>query len=233
MTLNTSLRRFLVGCSATLLAMASAGVLVLPSSAEEAARENGAISPDKQWEFQFDGDQKTVIAKAGTKETVLDLSENVPPQFAKDATLLWTPDSKRFAINYRAGGRWNTTALYQLRADKWVALRSPEANEIYEPLNRAKAAQLKKLHLPKSTNQRRIWDTTQLRSWTDADTAILFASSDRSVMFNKDLSVNENREDTGDLVAGFIFTLKFDARGNWKIVKTHQMSDKEMEAAAQ
>ena len=37
--------------------------------------------------------------------------------------------------------------LYQLRADKWVALRSPETNEIYEPLNRAKAAQLKKLRV--------------------------------------------------------------------------------------
>ena len=233
MRFNTPFRRFLVVCAAALVVVLLSGVIVPPLFADETGKDRGWLSPDKQWEYQFDGDQKTVIVKAGTNETVLDLSENVPPQFAKDATLLWTPDSKRFAINYRAGGRWNTTALYQLRADQWVALRSPEANEIYEALNRAKAAQLKKLHLPKSTYQRRIWDTTQLRSWTDADTAILFASSDRSVMFNKDLSVNENREDTGDLVAGFLFTLKFDARGNWKIVKTHQMSDKEMEAAAQ
>jgi hypothetical protein len=34
----------------------------------------------------------------------------------------------------------------------------------------------------------------------------------------------------GDLVANFLFTLKFDAAGNWRIVKIHQMSDKEAEA---
>jgi len=31
------------------------------------------------------------------------------------------------------------------------------------------------------------------------------------------------------LKAAFLFTLKFDEAGNWKIVKTHQMSDKEIE----
>jgi hypothetical protein len=29
--------------------------------------------------------------------------------------------------------------------------------------------------------------------------------------------------------AAFLFTLKFDDAGNWKIVKTHQMSKKELE----
>ena len=29
--------------------------------------------------------------------------------------------------------------------------------------------------------------------------------------------------------ASFLFTLKFDDAGNWKIVKTHQMSNKELE----
>jgi len=33
---------------------------------------------------------------------------------------------------------------------------------------------------------------------------------------------------TWELEAAFLFTLKFDA-GNWKIVKTHQMSEKEVE----
>jgi hypothetical protein len=31
------------------------------------------------------------------------------------------------------------------------------------------------------------------------------------------------------LEAGLLFTLKFDADGNWKIIKTHQMSKKELE----
>jgi hypothetical protein len=227
MSFNTPFRRFLVVCAAAPLAVLFSGVIVPPLFADEAGRDGGWLSPDKQWEYRPDADQKALVVKVDKSQTALDLSEDVPPQFAKEATLVWALDSKRFAINYRAGGRWNTTALYQLRAAKWVALRSPETNEIYEPLIRAKAAQLKKLHLAKRTYQCRIWDTTKLSSWTDADTAILFASSDRSVMFNKDLSVNEKREEMGDLVAGFL--LKFDARSNWKIINAHQMSDKEME----
>jgi hypothetical protein len=29
--------------------------------------------------------------------------------------------------------------------------------------------------------------------------------------------------------AGFLFTLKFDKSGNWKIIKTHEMWKKELE----
>jgi hypothetical protein len=42
-------------------------------------------------------------------------------------------------------------------------------------------------------------------------------------MVHDDLSLNEG------LMAIFLFTLKFDAKGNWKIIKTHQMSKKELE----
>jgi hypothetical protein len=42
-------------------------------------------------------------------------------------------------------------------------------------------------------------------------------------MVHDDLSLNEA------LMAIFLFTLKFDTEGNWKIVKTHQMFDKEVE----
>jgi hypothetical protein len=35
--------------------------------------------------------------------------------------------------------------------------------------------------------------------------------------------------DSEKVKAGFLFTLKFDAAGKWKIVKTHQMSEKEIE----
>jgi hypothetical protein len=33
----------------------------------------------------------------------------------------------------------------------------------------------------------------------------------------------------GTTGAGFLFTLKFDAEGKWKIVKMHRMSKKELE----
>jgi hypothetical protein len=35
--------------------------------------------------------------------------------------------------------------------------------------------------------------------------------------------------DAYELEAGFLFTLKFDDTGNWKIIKAHQMSKKELD----
>src|SRR5262245_12766979 len=55
------------------------------------------------------------------------------------------------------------------------------------------------------------------RNWAKKNDVIQLA------MVHDDLSLNEG------LTAIFLFTLKFDAAGNWKIVKTHQMSKKELE----
>src|SRR5439155_21546797 len=174
------------------------------------------ISPDKQWEYQYSADgENPRIAKAGTTETVLDLSKEVPSQWANEAKIVWASDSTRFALNYRAGGRSSPTALYQLRGEKWVALRSPVTDQTIEPLERAQSAQLRKMHLPKNTYPSRDSSTWEVTQWTDANTAILYAHSLWSV------------GDMGELEAHFLFTLKSDAKGNWKIVKTHQMSDEE------
>src|SRR5207249_4286225 len=77
------------------------------------------VSPDKQWEYHSDAR----IVKAGTSQTVLDLSKSEP----ENAKIVWAPDSKRLAFNYRRPCKhctYDTIALYQLRDDKWVALRS-------------------------------------------------------------------------------------------------------------
>ena len=95
-----------------------------------------------------------------------------------------------------------------------VALHSP-ADEASE---RVQLAQLGKRHLPKDFNPRRCApnrDVFKVRNWTDANTAILYAPC--------------YERPSGELKAGFLFTLKFDSAGNWKIVKTHQMSKKELE----
>ena len=52
----------------------------------------------------------------------------------------------------------------------------------------------------------------EARNWTDANTVILYAYSER---------------EGADAAA--LFTLKFDAKGNLKIVKMHRMSQKELE----
>jgi hypothetical protein len=137
---------------------------------------------------------------------------------ASTAEVIWAPDSKRFALNYsppiRPQMRYETVAFYQLRNGKWVASRSP----VDEASGIAQLEQLAKDHLPKSVNPRHCdpdLDVLKVRNWIDAGTAILYAPC--------------YRRNSEKVKAGFLFTLKFDAAGNWKIVKTHQMSKKELE----
>ena len=168
------------------------------------------VSPDKQWEYHSAG--RARIVKAGTSQTVLDLSEELPD--LENAKIVWAPDSKRVAFNYSQPCKhctYDTIAFYQLRDDKWVRLRSP----VDQASERTQLAQLAK-HLPKSA--RWAHDLLKVREWIDANTAILYAYAYWSV------------GDMGDFKeAHFLFTLKFDDAGNWKIIKTHQMSKKELE----
>ena len=52
--------------------------------------------------------------------------------------------------------------------------------------------------------------------WTDASTLIIHASL-----------AEMSRETEAGFGGDFLFTLKFDDAGKWKIVKTHKMSEKE------
>src|SRR5205814_33016 len=170
-----------------------------------------STSPDKKWEF-VGGEQPRILA-AGTHQVVLDLLED-----RGRGGLVWAPDSKRFAFNYSVHGRrgytFESVAFFELRGDKWVALHSPaddvsEGSQLVQPLNE---------HLPKKFNPRECApdrDILEFREWTDSSTAIIYAPC--------------YRRESDKLKAAFLFTLKFDEAGNWKIVKTHQMSDKEIE----
>src|SRR5262245_1929736 len=176
------------------------------------------ISPDTQWEYQYSADGASPrIAKAGTTENVLDLSKEVPSQWAKEANIIWAPDSKRFALNYKADDSSTLTALYQLRDEKWVALRSPITKQTTELVERAPSAEFRKMRLPKNAHPKRDSITVEVNQWTDANSAILYAYSSWSA------------NDISDLAEHFLFTLKFDAKGNWKIVKTHKMADAEID----
>ncbi len=184
------------------------------------------ISPDKQWEYKCAeyglGQCAPEIVKAGTSEVVVDLDQdlNVYDPESNRTDVIWAPDSRRFACNYSPPHAHHTTyetvAFYQLRGDKWVEVHSP----VDAATERLQLAQLAKNHLPKSFNPRHCVpdrDVLKLRNWTDADTAILYAPC--------------YGRTSGELDAAFLFTLKFDDAGNWKVVKTHQMSEKEVEAS--
>jgi hypothetical protein len=77
--------------------------------------------------------------------------------------------------------------------------------------------------LPNGVRKPHLWDSDlgrivfEVRNWTDANTAILYVYS----------ALNEAR--SRNSVAAFLFTLKFEAEGKWKIVKAQKLSDKEIE----
>lgn len=129
--------------------------------------------------------------------------------------VVWAPDSKRFAFNYMIDNRkidYESAAFYQLRGDTWVALHSP----VDEDSEHSQLAQLARKFAPTNTHAEGdsslLRDAFEARSWTDAKTLILSADSERE-----------------ESKSGALFTLTFDDAGNWKIVKMHQMSKKELE----
>jgi hypothetical protein len=170
-----------------------------------------SVSPDKHWEYK-----RGEIVNAGTAQVVLDLGQEVDLE-GSEPDILWAPDSKRFGFSYSPVHARHTTydkvAFFQLRDDKWVGLHQPS-----DALHPSQLLQLPlKDHLPKGFNPRHCapeWDEVKLRAWTDANTAILYAPC-----------YGHSR----DLKTAFLFTLKFDEAGNWKIIKTHQVSKKELE----
>jgi len=90
------------------------------------------------------------------------------------------------------------------------------------------AAQLtgldKKKLSKKNMYLRLIWWTEAVDRWVDSSTTILYASL---------REVTARRDNPGEMSDGFgadlLLTLKFDEAGNWKIIKTHRMSDQEVE----
>jgi hypothetical protein len=193
-------------------------------SAEEQPSE---MSPDKKWEY-LGGEDEAKIVATDTKQMVLDLSEQGLP-----GGVLWAPDSKRFAFNW-GRGRTHLTALYQLRDNHWVALKFPgDDDEIQKQADDIVAGQLKKEGLSEKKLEKQgkflrlIWWTVQVDRWLDSNTAIVYASLRQ---------VAALREAPGEMDNGYgtdlLFTLKFDPSGKWKIVKTHRMSEKEVDQKA-
>jgi len=60
------------------------------------------------------------------------------------------------------------------------------------------------------------WDCVKVSEWTDDDTALLRA-------------VGTLDTEWESVARGFVFTIKFDAEGNWKIVASEPLSKEETE----
>jgi hypothetical protein len=174
-----------------------------------------SYSPAKKWEFRSD-----TIVKAGATEPALQLSDKCGGANGECEPPLWSPDSKRFALNAPDQGRYQPTSFYQLNGDEWKEL-PPPPDAISDVLDKVIFARMKKMGLPpKKTPIRLMSNPIRTIQWTDPDTALVYAS---------DVEAVKDDPDRGFFEASFLFTLKFDQSGQCKIVKSQRLSDKERE----
>ena len=182
---------------------------------EEKPEQQRSYSPDKKWEFRSD-----TIVRTGATEPALQLPDKCGGANGECEPPLWSPDSKRFALNAPDQGRYQLTSFYQLNGDEWREL-PPPPDAISDALNKVVLARMKKMGLlPKKTPIRLISNPIRTIQWTDPDTALVYAADVEGV---------KGDPDRGFFEAFFLFTLKFDQSGQCKIVKSQRLSDKERE----
>jgi hypothetical protein len=204
-----------------LLWLPSLGRVFSETPAPTASPNPSSLSPDKKWEYS--GGDTAKLVKAGTNEVALTFSEECDlGGLVEHSELLWAPDSKRFAFYSCGAGKEHLTLVYQLRDDRWVALERPR-DELFQLAGNIIQAQAKRKGLPKKTFLHMQWWTVKPERWLDSSTLVVYASMAEVV----------HRYDGEYVGSGFgtdlLLTLKFDTAGNWKIVKTHRMSGKEVE----
>jgi len=209
--------------SALSYALISVAMATISLHAEE------RVSPDKRWEYQYSEGVGPRLVKAGTAETVLDLSKALASENNgtntdnREPKPVWAPDSKRVAFNYwahehRSEG-FGTTVLFELRDDQWIFLRSPlDSKEVKaapeagpDENDRDQLAKLAKKYLRKNTYKAAVLrspstgDFFRVVRWSNSDTAVFWA-------FSSDTSI------------GLLIELRVDGRGNWKLVTAKVLS---------
>lgn len=183
---------------------------------QKSTADDHSLSPDRKWEYRVI-DSAPVIVKADSSEVVVKLPGADGSSAAESGEVIWAPDSRRFAFNYRSGTRYCTCAAYELAGSTWKVLPDFEekAGSVQKAIAAAKLAQIRRLKLPADANQRRIDDTWRALRWLDNATLELFAYSESSV---EDESVS----------CGIVFRARCDNRGGWKIISKRTVAKAEL-----
>ena len=182
------------------------------------------LSPDKKWEYRILNGDMTALVKAGGEKPTIELSEGEMLK-VESGQLVWAPDSRRFAFNFRAGGKYYLFELYELAGKTWKKL--PDVTEIAttvsEKVERSDRQQLKKLKAPKNATPNSVMDKWQVLRWIDDDTFLAWVSSESRVLIDKK---SDEPEYFG---ATFVFTGKCDNRAGWKVISCREPSKAEEE----
>jgi hypothetical protein len=189
------------------------------------AQENDAadetqpqLSPDKKWECRL-VDAQAAIVRAGTSEVVVELAG----MNLKLGTIVWAPDSRRFAYSFQSGGRYFSCSVYELTGSVWKELPDFEekASAVTAAIAASEQRQRKRLGVARGAYRRRINDTWRVRRWIDNNTLEGFAFSEGTVVVNKET------EDLESLSTGIVFKARCDNRGGWKLIALRECSARE------
>jgi hypothetical protein len=198
--------------------------LVAPLASAEDEDAKASLSPDKKWAYRLvEGEPAIVRAENG--ELVRKLGDEGNSLAAQSGKVLWAPDSRRVAFNYRAGGRYYACAVYELAGNEWKELPDLEthAPQVEKMIARAEQRDRKRLGVTQDAYRRRINDEWRVRRWIDVDTFEALALSSGSVI------VNKKTEDVDYIGGAVLLTVKCDNRGGWKIARLRDLSDAELE----
>lgn len=202
------------------LAVAWAGAL---SAFSQEAGVREAASPDGEFLFKYDNadpESPYAIYSKATGKVVMKAPEETLTSFVNSVKCLWAPDSKCFALNFQAGGRYETALVYRRDGKTFAGLPSFEEMLAAE-LEVEKARDMKKQGIKADAYQRRIWDCFKVRRWIDGRTMEVDACSVRTVMLKED----EFAEVSGSLR----FQIQQDKKGKWRILKREPVKIEEME----
>ncbi|MDQ6939200.1 MAG: hypothetical protein M3119_03490 [Verrucomicrobiota bacterium] len=192
---------------------------------QESGESRRFPSPDKKFEYRVVAEEGVIVDNA-TGQVVFKIEEATSGTLAVESgKVLWAPDSRRFAFNYRSGGRYYACNIYELAGNEWQVLPDlpEEATVVNDMIKRGELRDRKRLGVSKNASRRRIMDEWKVRRWIDADTVEVFAMSQGSVVIDK------KTEDVDYIGGAVLFTVKCDNRGGWKITRTRELSDAELE----
>jgi hypothetical protein len=171
-------------------------------------------SPDEKFVFQKlkrndDENVFGVVERATRKQLSIEGNTLQPMEDAIQA--LWSPNSKRLAVNARLGGRYESAELFEWTGKKFKQIGNLEG--LLSPVGHAEIARQSKAEaLPKDIYLRRIWDTFEVRRWIDNDTLEARGYTHRTFIRN------EPDGDPEGIASDFLFTVKIDKKGRLKIV---------------
>jgi hypothetical protein len=186
-----------------------------------------SISPDKKWEYRVKG-ENALLVKAGSDETVVDLSADIGYLAAETGKLVWAPDSRRFAFNTRKGGKYYGCDLYELRGTTWEKLPQLEdhAKSVQQMIERSVDKRMKRLTTKKTSIPHPFKTEWRVRRWVDNATFEAYASDFQRVR-------TKGEEDWIFVGASVVFRAKCDNRGGWKVTTSRLLSDAEDDHVAQ